>query len=159
MAAGTVGVSHVPRSSASRTSVVRTASTGLVSLALAATGVVVTGPPASAGWSFPGDLVKYRVCRHGSADGESWVFRSRVKLRAGSKDGRGTIAVYRGDDRVARWSSGWLDAGEVQISEVRVRKSPKVRVFITQEAGDRDSDIGTSAESNLLKPWRIRHCG
>jgi len=47
---------------------------------------------------------------------------------------------------------------ELQISTVRVEKSPQVRVTIWQEAGDRDSSIGTALEMNALEPHKIRHC-
>jgi diaminopimelate epimerase len=59
---------------------------------------------------------------------------------------------------VAHWSSGWLDKGEVQISVVRVQKSSKVRLTIWEEAGDRDSSIGTATSASNLKPKKIRHC-
>ena len=47
------------------------------------------------------------------------------------------------------------DAGFV----MRVAKSPKVRVYVWQEAGDRDAVTGTAAEARVLRPSRIRRCG
>lgn len=131
----------------------------LAVLALALAGLALTAAPAEAGWSRPADLVKYRLCRRGTADGESWVFVSKVRARAGVADSRASIGVYRGNDRVARWRSGWLEQDEVETSRVVARKSSKVRVLVEAEAGDRESVTGTALEAAVLKPKRVRHCG
>lgn len=131
--------------------------TALAAFALLVSGLVLSAP-AQAEWSRPGDLTRYRLCRASTDSGDAWRFVSKVSKRAGTPDARTGIKVYVSDKRVARWSSGWLQKGETQISTVRVRKSPKVRVEIWQEAGDLDSPIGTALEVTLLKPNRIRHC-
>jgi hypothetical protein len=82
-----------------------------------------------------------------------------VRRYARTPDARASLSAHSGTERVARWRTGWLDRGEVEISRLRVEKSPKVRVVITTEAGDRDSDIGTASEAVLLKPKRIKRCG
>ena len=140
----------VPRSSVS---------TLLVSLALAASGLAVTSPAAEAAWSRPGDLVKYRVCKTSVDGGDAWALTSRVRRYYRTPDARAGIEVQRGSRTVARWGSGWLDRGEVRVSTVRVAKSPKVRVYVWQEAGDRDAVTGTAAEARVLRPSRIRRCG
>ncbi len=131
--------------------------TALLALALAAPTAAVTSAPAEAAWSRPGDLVKFRVCK--TRVGDTWAFRSRVRKYARTPDARASLAAYAGDERVARWRTGWLEAGEVEISRVRVARSPELRVYVSQEAGDRDSDIGTTREAMVLDPRRIRKCG
>lgn len=131
--------------------------TVLVALALAASTLAIAPTAAQAAWSRPGDLVKYRVCKTGG--GDHWVLRSRVRKYWRTPDARASLSAYAGNERVGRWRSGWLERGEVEISRVRVAKSPKVRVVVTTEAGDRDSDIGTASESMMLKPKRIKRCG
>lgn len=131
--------------------------TALVAFALAASTLVITPSTAQAAWSRPGDLVKYRVCK--TAAGDQWVLTSRVRRYARTPDARASLSARAGDERVARWRTGWLDRGEVEISRVRVERSPKVRVLVTTEAGDRDSDIGTASESVLLTTKRIKRCG
>ena len=142
------GVMHMPR---------KLFTTALATFALVV-GALVLSAPAQAGWSRPGDLTRYRVCRASTDGGDSWRFVSRVRKRAGSPDARAGVNVYVANERKAHWSSGWLKKGELHISTVRVQKSPKVRVQIWQEAGDRDSSIGTALEVNVLKPHKIRHC-
>lgn len=149
MTGGPVGGDFMPRSALT---------TVLVALALAASTLGVTTTAAQAAWSRPGELVKYRVCR-ADGPGNTWVLTSRVRKYYRTPDARASLAAYAADERVARWRTGWLDRGEVQISRVRVRRSPEVRVVVTQEAGDRESDIGTTAESLVLKPRRIQRCG
>lgn len=131
--------------------------TALATFALVVGGLVLSAP-AHAGWTRPGDLTNYRVCRAAADGGDAWRFVSKVRKRAGTPDARAGINLYVGNKRTAHWSSGWLKKGEVQISTVRVRKSPKVRVQIWQEAGDRDSPIGTALEMSVLKPRKIRRC-
>lgn len=121
-------------------------------------GSLVLSAPAGAEWSHPGDLTKYRLCRASADGGDAWRFVSKVRKYASTPDARAGIQVHAGPDRVARWSSGWLKKGEVQISAVRVKKSPKVRVTVWEEAGDLDSSIGTAAQAKVLNPKRIRHC-
>jgi hypothetical protein len=132
--------------------------TVLVALALAVSTLGVTSTAAEAAWSRPGELVKYRVCR-ADGPGDTWVFTSRVRKYFRTPDARASLSAYADDERVARWRTGWLDRGEVRISRVRVTRSPGVRVVVSQEAGDRDSAIGTSAESTVLRPRRIQRCG
>lgn len=121
-------------------------------------GAPVLAAPAGAEWSEPGDLTRYRLCRASADGGDTWRFVSKVRKYADTPDARAGIQVYAGDDRVARWSSGWLRKGEVQISVVRVAKSPQVRVHVWQEAGDRDSSIGTALQLTVIEPRKIRHC-
>lgn len=130
--------------------------TALATLALVVGGLVLSAP-AQAGWSRPGDLTRYRVCRAATNGGDSWRFISKVR-KGKSPDARAGIALYVGDKRRARWSTGWLDKGETKISTVRVKKSSDVEVVIWQEAGDRDSSIGTASEAVMRKPRQIRHC-
>lgn len=143
----TVGVITMPR----------TVLIAVAGLALVLAGLVIAGP-AQAEWSRPGDLVRYKVCRTAAHGGEYWKFHSSVRRQPGTSNARAGIRLLHGDQARARWSSGWLDRGEVQVSKVRIRKSPKVRVHIWQEAGERDSQIGTSATATLLTPKQIRHC-
>ncbi|MEJ7795198.1 MAG: hypothetical protein WKF50_06575 [Nocardioides sp.] len=131
--------------------------TALATFALLVGGLVLSAP-AQAEWTRPGDLTKYRLCKASTDGGDSWRFVSKVRKRAGTPDARAGIDVFVADKRKAHWSSGWLEKGETQISTVRVKKSPKVRVQIWQEAGDLDSPIGTALEMNVLKPHKIRHC-
>ncbi len=156
---GAVGVILVPRSSRPRTSLSRVVSTTVLSLALATTGLAATTSAAEAAWSRPGDLVKYRVCRDTTASGDHWVFTSRVLRYHRTPDARASISVHTGNRRVARWRTGWLDRGAAEVATVRARKAPGVRVVLTMEAGDRDSDIGTASEGYVLRPSAIRRCG
>ncbi|MGZ5405387.1 MAG: hypothetical protein ACXWDL_12115 [Nocardioides sp.] len=143
----TVGVMHMPRT---------WYATALTTMALVVSGLALSAP-AQAGWSRPGGLTHYRVCRAATGSGDTWRFVSRVHQR-GSADARAGIRVDRGEKRRATWSTGWLDTGETKISTVRVLKAPGVEVTIWQEAGDRDSSIGTAMEAIVLKPRQIRHC-
>ncbi len=136
-----------------------TLSSLLLSCALALTGLAATAPAADAAWSRPADLVKYRVCKDSVDQGTRWAFTTRVRRYYRTPDARASISAFSGSRQVARWDSGWLDRGEVQISTVRVKKSPKVRVYVQTEAGDLSSDTGTSAEGIVLKPRKIRRCG
>ncbi len=131
--------------------------TALMTFSLLASGLLVA-TPAQAAWSRPGDLTKYRVCRAAADHGEAWRFVSKLRRYASTPDARAGIRVYTANKLDARWSSGWLDQGETQISTLRVPKSKKVRVQIWQEAGDTDSSVGTAAELTVLKPKKIRHC-
>lgn len=130
--------------------------TVLATFALVVGGLV--SAPAQAEWSKPGELTRYRLCRAPADGGDAWRFVSKVRKYAGTPDARAGIAVYAGSDRKARWSSGWLKKGEVQVGIVRVKKSPEVRVYVWQEAGDRDSSVGTAAETVRIKPKKIRRC-
>ena len=134
-------------------------STSLVSLALAASGLAVAAPAADAAWSRPGELVKYRVCKDTVDGGDTWAITSRVRRYYRTPDARAGLEVRTGSRTEARRGSGWLDRGEVWVSTVRVARSPRVRVVVWQEAGDRDSVIGTAAEAVELRPQRIRRCG
>lgn len=131
---------------------------GLVALVLALT-TVPAATAAHAGWSRPGDLVTYRICKQSTADGERWVLRNRVRKPAGTPDARASMSVHRKSRQVARRTTGWLEGDEVATYRVRVRKGRSVRIYVQQEAGDRDSAEGTSAEAVVLKPRRIAHCG
>ena len=131
--------------------------TALATFALVVGGLVLSAP-AGAEWSQPGDLTRYRLCRTTTDSGDAWRFVSKVRKYAHSPDARAGLDVYRGNVRKAHWSSGWLKKGEVEVSRVRVKKSPKVRVHVWQEAGDRDSSLGTSLQLTVIKPKRIRHC-
>lgn len=132
---------------------------GLVAGALVAVGALtVTAAPASAAWSRPGDLVKFRICRAPADGGDQWRFVSKVRRYAETPDARAGLRIYSGNEKVARWRTGWLDEGETQILRIRVEKSRKVRVEVWQEAGDLDSNIGTAWEMIVIKPKRIRRC-
>lgn len=148
MTGAPVGVMHMPRTMIT---------TALATMALVVGGLVLA-TPAHAGWSRPGDFTKYRVCRAPAEGGDLWRFVSKVRKGQGVPDARAGIEAHAGNQRVARWSSGWLERGELQISTVRVAKSPKVRVTIWEEAGDRDSPIGTALAASVLKPHDIRRC-
>lgn len=128
----------------------------LVTFALLAVGLAAT--PAQAAWSRPGDLTKYRVCRASVDGGDGWRFVSKVRRYAHTPDARAGIRVYSGHEVEAHWSSGWLTRGETEIWTVRVPKSKRILVQIWQEAGDRDSSIGTATEITVLKPKKIKHC-
>lgn len=134
-------------------------STTLVSLAMATTSLAVTTPAADAAWSRPADLVKYRLCKTTVDRGDTWVFTSRVRRYHATPDARAAISALSGNRRVAHWRTGWLDRGEVEISRVRVPTSPQVRIVIEEEAGDRDSDIGTTAQATTVDPRDVRRCG
>lgn len=148
MTGASVGVMHMPR---------KPVATALTTCALLVSGLMLSAP-AGAEWSQPGDLTKYRLCRASADGGDTWRFVSKVRKYAATPDARAGINVFSGNERVAHWSSGWLKRGEVQVSVVRVTKSPKVRVYIAERAGDRDSAIGTALQSTMLKPRRIRRC-
>ncbi len=150
MTGGLVGGELMPRPNLS---------TSLVALLLAASSLAVTSTAAEAAWTRPGDLVKYRVCKANDPGSDVWVFRSRVRKHFRTPDARASFSAYSGNQRVALWRTGWLDRGEVEVALVRVRKSSGVRVYISQEAGDRESSIGTSLEAVALKPGRVRRCG
>lgn len=121
-------------------------------------GGLVLATPADAEWSRPGQLTKYRICRAPANDGDAWRFVSKVRKYAATPDARAGIVVDAGSNTLARWSSGWLEKGEVEISRLRVKKSPKVRVTIWEEAGDLDSSTGTASQARVLVPKKIRHC-
>ena len=142
-----VGVIRMPR---------KLFATVLATFALVVSGMV--SAPAQAEWSKPGDLTRYRLCRAPADGGDAWRFVSKVRKYAGTPDARAGIRVYSGSDRKARWSSGWLRKGEVQVATVRVQKSKRVRVHIWQEAGDRDSSVGTAIQLTVIKPKKIRRC-
>lgn len=141
----------------------RAATRGLVGLIagalLAAGGLTMTAAPASAAWSRPGDLVKYRLCRASVDGGDQWRFVSKVRRHAETPDARAGLRIYSGNDKIAHWRTGWLDESETQILRIRIQKSPKVRLEVWQEAGDLDSNIGTAWELTVIKPRRIRRCG
>lgn len=147
MTGASLGVMHMPRT---------LFTTALATFVLIVGGLVLA--PAQAEWSQPGDLTRYRLCRAPADDGEAWRFVSKVRKYASTPDARAGIEVYTGSKRTAHWSSGWLKKGEVQVSTVRVTRSPKVRVHIWQEAGDRDSSVGTALQLDVIKPKRIRRC-
>lgn len=140
----------------------RVLTTVLVAMALAASTLVLVGgatSAAEAAWSRPGSLVHYKLCKQSVDGGEAWLFRSRVRKHADTEDARAWLAVYRKGDRIAGRKTGWLDDGGVETFRVRVRRAPTVRLVVSQEAGDLDSDLGTSAEAVLLKPKRVKSCG
>lgn len=143
-----VGVMHMPR---------QMITTALATMALVVGGLVLS-TPANAGWSHPGDFTNYRLCRAPAEGGDVWRFVSKVRKGSDAPDVRAGIQVNAGKKRVARWSTGWLEKGELQISTVRVVKSPKVRVTIWEEAGDLDSPIGTAMQATVIKPHDIRRC-
>lgn len=130
--------------------------TVLATFALVVGGLV--SAPAQAEWSKPGELTRYRLCRAPADGGDAWRFVSKVRKYGRTPDARAGIQVYSGSDRKARWSSGWLRKREVQISTVRVPKSPRVRVHVWQEAGDRESPVGTALQLTVIKPKKIRRC-
>ena len=81
-------------------------------------------------------------------------------------DGRATHgrdAVVRSlrvaDKRRQRWSSGWLKDDQVERGWVRYQRTGRVRLHVWQEAGDRDSGIGTALEREVLRPRQIERCG
>lgn len=148
MTGAPLGVMHMPR---------KLGTTVLATFALIVAGLVLSAP-VQAEWSRPGDMTKYRLCRASADGGDSWRFVSKVRKYASTPDARAGISLHIGNKRVARWSSGWLEKGEVQISTVRVKKSPKVRIWIWEEAGDADSSIGTAAQGHVIRPTKVQHC-
>lgn len=126
-------------------------------LALSLAGSLLVAPPAQAQWSDIGGLTDYRICRTATGHG-GWKFVSRVSKRDGTPDARAGVRVLRMQESIAGWRSGWLDDDEVARGAVRVRKGKGVRLVVWEEAGDRESPIGTATQSTVHRPQQIRHC-
>ena len=132
----------------------------LTALAMVAITLVVTlaASPAHAGWTDVSGLTTYRLCRAPTPSGQGWVFTSRVRKRADTADARaGVVLVEDGQPR-QRWSSGWLEDGVRERGRVRIARTRGVRLQVRQEAGDRDSAVGTATELRVLRPREVRHC-
>jgi hypothetical protein len=126
-----------------------------VALSLA---ITLVAAPAYAGWSNASGITKFHVCRMATPSGKGWVFHARAKKRAGTEDARAGMTLYRGRDARQRWSSGWLADDEVEWGSVRIHRSRRVTLHVWQEAGDRDSPIGTAVEAASYQPRQIKHC-
>lgn len=133
----------------------------LLALATTATGLVVTlgAAPAQAGWTDVSGTTRYRICKEATPSAKGWIFLTRVRKRAGTEDARAGAVLYAGDKPRHRWSSGWLDDGEVARGQVRIKRQGRIRVHVWQEAGDVDSPIGTALERAVLRPRDIDRCG
>jgi hypothetical protein len=68
------------------------------------------------------------------------------------------MVLYAGGERRQRWSSDWLRERELERGWVRTRQPKLVRIHVRQEAGDRDSGIGTALEREVLRPHQIKRC-
>ena len=136
-------------------------SAALLALATTAAGLVVTvgAAPAEAGWSDVSGTTRYHLCKRATPSEQGWIFRTRVRKRAASHDARAGVVIHTGDRRRQRWSSGWLDDGEVARGRVRVKRTQKIRVHVWQESGDVDSPTGTALEGETLRPRDVERCG
>ena len=129
----------------------------LAAVALSLT-VMLVAAPAHAGWTDASGPNRLHVCRTAMPSGEGWLFRARVKKHAYSEDARaGMTILHRGESR-QRWTTGWLDAGEVERGAVRTPWSRRVRLYVWSEAGDVDSFIGTALQATVYRPRQIKHC-
>ena len=136
---------------------VTAATLALVTVALSLS-VVLGAAPAHAGWTNASGITKFHVCRKAMPSGKGWLFRARLKKRAHTEDAcAGMVVHHRGQAR-QRWSSGWLDDGEVERGEVRTQRSRRVRLHVWQEGGDRDSPVGTALQAAVYRPRQIQHC-
>jgi len=133
----------------------------LIALATLAAGTVVAlgAAPAQAGWTDVGRMTDLRICKEATPSARGWVFLTRARKRAGTEDARAGVSLRVGGERRQRWSSGWLKDHEVDRGWVRYRRAGRVRVHVWQEAGDRDSGIGTALEREVLRPRQIERCG
>lgn len=130
--------------------------TGVLASALLAT--TLTAGPAHAAWTDAGDFTDYRICRTATPSGEGWKFVSRVRKDDDTPDARvGLVLRDRVHQRRDRWRSGWL-GDETARGTARIRKGPRVRVQVWEEAGDLDSPIGTAVQVTVYKPRQIRRC-
>ena len=131
-------------------------------LALASTGLALTVPlaatPAEAAWSNTGGLTRFQVCRAPAPTGHGWVVLAKVRKRAGSPDARAGMTVLHGRDERQRWSSGWLPRHRAERGWVRTRRGADVRLRVWQEAGDRDSPVGTALEVATYDLRSLRRC-
>ena len=133
----------------------------LLALATLAAGLVVavSAAPAHAGWTDVSGMTSYRICKQAAPSGRGWIFLTRVAKPAGTEDARAGVQLYRRGELRQRWSSGWLRDREVDRGWVRAKRFGRIRLHVWQEAGDRDSGIGTALEREVLKPSDIELCG
>lgn len=120
--------------------------------------VALSAAPAQAGWSDVGGITDYRMCRAVTPSGKGWVFRSVVRKPEDTEDARAGVRLFDDGQARQKWSSGWLEDDETARGRVRIQRSRGVRLHVTQEAGDRDSAVGTALEVAVLRPRAIRHC-
>ena len=133
----------------------------LIALATLAVGTVVTlgATPARAAWTDVGRMTDVRICKEATPSDRGWTFLTRARKRAGTEDARAGVTLRVHGERRQHWSSGWLEDREVARGWVRHRRAGRVRVHVWQEAGDRDSGLGTALEREVLRPRRIERCG
>ena len=133
----------------------------LVALATLAAGLVVAlgAAPAQAGWTDVGRMTDLRICKEATPQAKGWIFLTRAHKRAGTEDARAGVSLRVADQRRQRWSSGWLKDDQVERGWVRYHRTGRVRLHVWQEAGDRDSGIGTALEREVLRPRQIERCG
>ena len=133
---------------------------GLLALATVASGLVValSAAPAQATWTDASGLTRFHVCKEATPSARGWIFLARATKRAGTEDARAGMELYVEGNRRQRWSSGWLGDREVGRGWVRAKRFHRVRLHVWQEAGDRDSDIGTALERRVLRPRQITRC-
>lgn len=131
-----------------------------VACATAVAGAVVTlgAAPAQAGWTDVSSMTRYTICKEATPSAKGWIFLTRVRKRAGVEDARAGIALHVDGQRRQRWTSGWLDR-RVERGWVRAPHPGRVRIHVWQEAGDRDSMIGTALEHRVLRPRQVERCG
>jgi hypothetical protein len=136
-------------------------SAALVALATTAAGLVVTlgAAPAQAGWTDVSGPTRYRICKEATPSAKGWTFLTRVRKRARAEDARAGVVLHAGDRRRQRWSSGWLDDGEVARGQVRIKRTRGIRIDVWQEAGDVDSPVGTALVAARLRPRDVERCG
>ncbi len=132
-----------------------------IALATLAAGMVVTlgAAPAQAGWTDVGAMTHFRICKEATPSAKGWIFLSRARKRAGTEDARAGVTLHVAGKRRQHWSSGWLKDREVERGWARYQRAGRVRVHVWQEAGDRDSGIGTALEREVLRPRQIERCG
>jgi len=133
----------------------------LIALTTLAAGTVVAlgAAPARAGWTDVGRMTDLRICQEATPSARGRVFLTRVRKRAGTEDARAGVSLRVDGERRQHWSSGWLKDQEVDRGWVRHQRAGRVRVHVWQEAGDRDSGIGTALEREVLRPGQIERCG
>jgi hypothetical protein len=127
--------------------------------AVASTVVTLGAAPAQAGWTDVSSMTRYAICKEATPSARGWIFLTRVRKRAGTEDARAGLVLHVDGERRQRWSSGWLRDREVERGWVRARQRTRVRLHVWQEAGDRDSMIGTALERRVLRPGQVDRCG
>ena len=128
-------------------------------LMLATATLALGAAPAHAGWTTVSSLVSHKICREDNPSGQGWLFLTKVRKRPQTDDARAGAAIHVAGERHQRWSSGWLRGHELDRGWIRTHHTRRVTLHVWQEAGDRDSMIGTALEQRVLRPRQVKRCG